>query len=288
MLGLKPAWSKPMVEYATNAGMAVNPASGLASPCDKESQADFATSIPANAKICLDNATSDSLHSQFPSPLSTYPHCLTSISWPTASLNAVADNTSSISAGVVETGVVDKEDNSPELRLTSVISASKGSQPTTKTSPLGDKLPTKRSKSHSGKRKVKETPVPSMRKRHRTKGPTKLRKGKQLIAEVPMDIWEMILSYCPAKFLGRARRINRSFHRALQYDSAWRRNRLQNHGTEMPGPFGGMREDDYANLREGLGCMGCPNRKTRKTYWIWQKRWCIDCFEKNTVKVRNR
>ncbi|KAI9794880.1 MAG: hypothetical protein M1816_003009 [Peltula sp. TS41687] len=136
----------------------------------------------------------------------------------------------------------------------------------------------------SRKRKAGESTVTPVRKRYRGKGPTKLRKGKQVVADVPMDVWSMIFSYCPAKFLAKARRVSKSFNQALQYESVWRKNRLQNYGPDLPEPFPGMREDEYANLLEGLGCMNCGAAKTRKTYWAWRKRWCIDCYEKNTIK----
>lgn len=142
------------------------------------------------------------------------------------------------------------------------------------------------SQAQSTKRKLGETTTGSTPcKRQKVIGPTRLRKGRQVAATVPMDVWEMILSYCPAKFLAKARRINKAFHHALQYESAWRRNRLQNHGPDMPDPPSSMKEDEYANLIEGLGCMGCGAKKTRKTYWVWKKRWCQDCLQKNTIKV---
>lgn len=127
---------------------------------------------------------------------------------------------------------------------------------------------------------------PRIRIRYRGKGPTKLRKGKQVVSKLPMDVWVEILSHCPAKFLAKARRINKSFYEALQYESAWKKNRVQSYGTELPDPFPGMKEDEYASLLGGLGCMGCGTPKTRKTYWIWQKRWCAQCLEKNTFRVR--
>lgn len=137
----------------------------------------------------------------------------------------------------------------------------------------------------SRKRKAGEPSVAPVRKRYRAKGPTKLRKGKQIICEVPMDVWSIVFSYCPAKFLAKARRISKAFNHALQYESVWRKNRLQNYGPDLPEPFPGMKEDEYANLLEGLGCMDCGTPKTRKTYWVWRKRWCISCYEKNTIKV---
>lgn len=139
--------------------------------------------------------------------------------------------------------------------------------------------------SHTPKRNRGGRPRSATKRGRRGNGPTRLRMGKPVASEVPMDVWEMVLPYCPGRFLAKARQINRSFHRALSYESIWRRNRLQLHGKELPGPFPGMREDEYANLLEGLGCMDCGNPRTRKTYWLWQKRWCLACLQKHTLKV---
>ncbi|KAI9865899.1 MAG: hypothetical protein M1813_001866 [Trichoglossum hirsutum] len=125
---------------------------------------------------------------------------------------------------------------------------------------------------------------PTRRRRVRQKAGVKLRRNRKVITEVPLDIWHQILSFCPPRFLGKARLINKDFHRALEYESAWRVNRLNYYGADMPGPLVGMREDQYVNLLEGRGCMGCGNSKTRKCYWIFQKRWCLTCLEKNTIK----
>ncbi|KAI9772401.1 MAG: hypothetical protein M1839_002480 [Geoglossum umbratile] len=121
-------------------------------------------------------------------------------------------------------------------------------------------------------------------RRVRQKAGAKLRRGRKVATEVPLDVWHHILSFCPPKFLGKARLVSKDFHRALEYESAWKANRLNYYGADMPGPLLGMKEDQYVNLLEGRGCMGCGNSKTRKCYWIFQKRWCLTCLEKNTIK----
>ncbi|KAH0537606.1 hypothetical protein FGG08_005598 [Glutinoglossum americanum] len=125
---------------------------------------------------------------------------------------------------------------------------------------------------------------PSKPRRVRQKAGAKLRRNRQVATEVPLDVWHYILSFCPPRFLGKARLISKDFHRALEYDSAWKANRLNYYGADMPGPLANMKEDEYVNLLEGRGCMGCDNKKTRKCYWIFQKRWCLTCLEKNTIK----
>jgi F-box domain len=122
-------------------------------------------------------------------------------------------------------------------------------------------------------------------RRVRQKAGAKLRKGRKVVTEVPLDVWHHILSFCPPKFLGKARLISKDFYRALEYESAWKENRQNYYGVDMPGPLPGMREDQYVSLLEGRGCMGCGSSKTRKCYWIFQKRWCLTCLEKNTIKV---
>ncbi|KAI9834853.1 MAG: hypothetical protein M1819_002761 [Sarea resinae] len=121
-------------------------------------------------------------------------------------------------------------------------------------------------------------------KRSKQKGPTKLRKGREVVAAVPMDVWQLVLSYCPPTFLGRAQRINRSFQDALSYESAWTMNRIQNYGEDMPGPLPGLKEWEYVNLIEGMGCMGCGNKKTRKCHWAFLTRLCKVCFAKDIIR----
>lgn len=116
-------------------------------------------------------------------------------------------------------------------------------------------------------------------------GPTRLRKSKPVQAAIPMDIWEMIMPYCPLRFLFTARNINTDFRERLKYESIWRKCRIWNYGPDMPDPLPGMKEWDYADLLEGLGCMGCGNKRTRKTYWAFQKRWCKDCLAKKSTLV---
>lgn len=135
------------------------------------------------------------------------------------------------------------------------------------------------------KRNVGGRPKTAPLKQKKHVGPTRLRKNKPVVADVHMDIWELILPYCPLRFLFTARNINKIFRERLGYASLWKKCRIQNYGTDMPEPLMGMKEWDYADLVEGLGCMGCQNKRTRKTYWAFQKRWCAKCLEKNTVSV---
>ncbi|KZF24771.1 hypothetical protein L228DRAFT_245776 [Xylona heveae TC161] len=135
-----------------------------------------------------------------------------------------------------------------------------------------------------GKRKAPQQ-LDANAKRIRESKPTRLRKGREVVAKVPMDVWLHILSFCPPRFLARARRINKAFHHALSYESAWRENRLQYYGSGMPGPLPGMKEWDYSNLLDGVGCMNCENTRIRKCYWAFQKRWCWACFNAKVMKV---
>lgn len=128
--------------------------------------------------------------------------------------------------------------------------------------------------------------TPLRQKKH--VGPTRLRKNKPVVADVHMDIWELILPYCPLRFLFTARNVNKLFRERLAYTSLWKKCRIQNYGTDTPDPLPDMKEWDYANLVEGLGCMSCQNKRARKTYWAFQKRWCAKCLMKNTVLVCTR
>ena len=138
------------------------------------------------------------------------------------------------------------------------------------------------------KRNVGGRPRTAPPKHKKPVGPTRLRKNKPVVAEIHMDLWELILPYCPLRFLFTARKVNTQFRERLAYGSLWKKCRIQNYGTDLPDPPKGMKEWDYANLLEGIGCMGCPNKRTRKTYWAFQKRWCAKCLGNNTVQVCTR
>lgn len=135
------------------------------------------------------------------------------------------------------------------------------------------------------KRNVGGRPKSAHPKPKKMTGPTRLRKNKPVETDIHMDIWELILPYCPLGFLFTANNIDKRFRKRLTYESLWKKCRVQNYGADMPDPLPGMKEWDYAKLIEGLGCMGCTNKKTRKTYWAFQKRWCAKCLEKNTILV---
>ena len=118
------------------------------------------------------------------------------------------------------------------------------------------------------------------------KGPTRLRTNRPVAAEIPFDVWELVLSYCPLDYLFKACLIDKKFRHGLSYDSAWRNTRIMNYGPDMPGPPGGLSEMQYANLLVGQGCMSCGDKKTRKTYWAFLRRWCNKCLKEKVILVR--
>ena len=117
------------------------------------------------------------------------------------------------------------------------------------------------------------------------KGPTRLRKNRPVIAKIPIDVWGLVLPYCPMDFLFRARLISKDFEQTLSYESTWRNNRIKNYGPETPGPPGGLSEMQYANLLVGQGCMSCGDKKARKTYWVFLRRWCNKCLKEKVTMV---
>ena len=111
-------------------------------------------------------------------------------------------------------------------------------------------------------------------------GITRLKVTKPLQAEMNMDVWRHVLSYCPLGFLLKARTICRSFRKALSNDLAWKDARLNTHGADLPGPLPGLSEMQYADLLAGSGCQskGC-DQIARRTYWAFQRRWCDKCLK---------
>lgn len=65
---------------------------------------------------------------------------------------------------------------------------------------------------------------------------------------------------------------------------------MYNYGPDHPPPPPGLTEQQYADLLVGTGCQnrGCNDKKARKTYWAFQRRWCDSCLKKNVIMVRFR
>jgi hypothetical protein len=105
--------------------------------------------------------------------------------------------------------------------------------------------------------------------------------------DIHMDVWRIILTYTPLKFLLDAKTINHRFYRLLTEESTvWCASRINQYSEDMPGPPGQMTEQRYAQLLEGRGCQstGCSKRSTGKVYWAFCLRLCKDCLEKRTMK----
>lgn len=120
------------------------------------------------------------------------------------------------------------------------------------------------------------------------KGPTRLQKNHPVKARVNIDVWENILVFCPPDFLLKARTISPTFRSVLREDSPiWKIARVNHFGPDIPDPPLGLSEPQYADLLTGMGCQtrGCASTRTRKTYWAFQKRLCIECFQKAFIPV---
>src|SRR3984885_11863914 len=105
--------------------------------------------------------------------------------------------------------------------------------------------------------------------------------------DIHMDVWRIILTYAPLKFLLDAKTINHRFNRLLAEESTvWCSSRINQYSDDMPGPPGQMTEQRYAQLLEGRGCQskGCSKKSTGKVYWAFCLRLCKDCLEKRTMK----
>ena len=119
------------------------------------------------------------------------------------------------------------------------------------------------------------------------KGNTILRKNHPVLARIPLDVWQRVFSFCPLDFLFKTRKTCSGFRAALSYESAWKECRISNYGTDHPQPPPGFNEMQYADLLSGIGCQGkgCGDKKARKTYWAFQRRWCDKCLKSKTITV---
>ena len=112
---------------------------------------------------------------------------------------------------------------------------------------------------------------------------------KPVKAEICDDIWRLILKESHPTVLLTLRHMNRVLYRLLQEQSVWKASREKLHGSDMPGPPGGMSEQRYAHLLYGQGCdfqrSKCGSSVTKKVYWPFLLRMCDACFRRKTEKV---
>ncbi|KAL8709088.1 MAG: hypothetical protein Q9220_006109 [cf. Caloplaca sp. 1 TL-2023] len=114
----------------------------------------------------------------------------------------------------------------------------------------------------------------------------KLRKTKPVQAGIHIDIWCAIIENSSLSFVFKTKDVAHKIRQLLvDKPNIWRTVRLSTYGPEHPGPPPGLSERQYADLLVGCGCQsrGCKDRKARKTYWAFQRRWCIPCLRKNVV-----
>ena len=132
------------------------------------------------------------------------------------------------------------------------------------------------------------------------KGSTILKKSKPVKTWIDMDAWQWIFEFCTPEFLLKARTVCSGFHRALQSSLIWQKARLNTYGYKpnenpalpdvpaCPPCPPTLTEPQYADLLTGLGCQAkdCNNKKARKTYWAFQRRWCDTCLHQQVMEVR--
>ena len=114
---------------------------------------------------------------------------------------------------------------------------------------------------------------------------TKLRTNRPVKNEIPFEVWQSILEFCPLEFLLKAVNIAYFKDILLRNDSVWKAARLNQFGHDMPDPPPGISEYKYANLLAGSGCHGCDDKLTRRVYWGFVRRWCDNCLKKNVAQV---
>lgn len=114
---------------------------------------------------------------------------------------------------------------------------------------------------------------------------TKLRTNRPVKNEIPIEVWRSILEFCPLEFLLKAVNIAHFKDILLRNEHVWKAARINQFGHDMPDPPPGISEHKYANLLVGSGCHGCGDKRTRRVYWGFVRRWCDDCLSKNVFKV---
>ncbi|MCJ1276227.1 hypothetical protein MMC21_004032 [Puttea exsequens] len=142
-------------------------------------------------------------------------------------------------------------------------------------------------KNKGGRPRVRQPPTCPPSKQYLVR--TKLRSDRPVLAELPIEIWQTVMSFCPPAFLLKARSVNLTFYRILTEQgsaSLWRLARQRHFGTDQPEPPPGVSERQYADLLTGLGCQSCKDKRARRTYWAYQRRWCERCLQNNTEREK--
>lgn len=121
-------------------------------------------------------------------------------------------------------------------------------------------------------------------------GDLRLRQSNPVKAYIPPELWKLVFEQSSPAMLLRWKHVNRNFYKSLTSGdqlSLWLTARKLTYGAEHPDPPAGINEIQYADLIEGQGCQGrgCRSSKTRKTYWVFLRRWCEKCLEAKIVKV---
>ena len=116
-------------------------------------------------------------------------------------------------------------------------------------------------------------------------GPTILRTSNPVKTVINMDAWRCIFEFCPVDFLLNARKVCSGFREALSGPNIWQTARFNTLGPTHPACPPQLTEMQYADLLTGLGCQsrGCGNKKARKTYWAFERRWCESCLHQNVL-----
>lgn len=144
----------------------------------------------------------------------------------------------------------------------------------------------------------KRKAVPAEKPIKRAKVCTRLGAKRPVKTFVPIDIWLQIFRFVEPKQLFEMRTVCQEFYNCLKNKQMpWRECRIAFFGKSIPPPPDGLKpgreEQMYMDLLAGhtQSCMSCgtveENRKARKVYWAFLRRWCESCFKEKTVNVRS-
>lgn len=104
-------------------------------------------------------------------------------------------------------------------------------------------------------------------------------------AHIPFEIWLEIFSVSEPKWLGRARRVSKTFKVLIDNNDMWKRAR-QCHHPNYPSPMFGLTEMQMWSLRWGRDCTTCGTRAGKiSIHWQFHARLCLECSRKYLIHV---
>lgn len=112
-----------------------------------------------------------------------------------------------------------------------------------------------------------------------------LSKIQPVKAHIPFEIWLEIFSVSEPRWLGRTRRVSKTFKMLIDNNDVWKRARRCHH-PNYSNPMFGLTEMQMWSFRWGRDCTTCGTRTGKiSIHWQFHARLCLGCSRKYLIHV---